>query len=76
MSNGAIFRSFFEGPEKGKYITPFCDNHFACFELCCWLVLLVQALALALGYSEFASQRGGIHCNLLVLDEVLQVRAS
>lgn len=31
-----------------------------------------MALALALGYSEFASQRGGIHCNLLVLDEVLQ----
>lgn len=31
-----------------------------------------MALALALGYSEIASQRGGIHCNLLVLDEVLQ----
>lgn len=39
-------------------------------------MLLVQALALALGYSEFASQRGGVHCNLLVLDEVLQVRGS
>lgn len=45
------------------------------FEVCS-LVLLLQALALALGYSEFASQRGGIHCNLLVLDEVLQVRVS
>lgn len=31
-----------------------------------------MALALALGYSQFASQRGGIQCNLLVLDEVLQ----
>ena len=35
-----------------------------------------QALSLALGYSEFVSQRGGVHCNLLVLDEVLQVCSS
>jgi ABC-type glutathione transport system ATPase component len=31
------------------------------------------ALALALGYADFVSQKGGLQCNLLVLDEVLQV---
>ncbi|BBN06555.1 hypothetical protein MPTK1_3g22150 [Marchantia polymorpha subsp. ruderalis] len=30
------------------------------------------ALAVALGYAEFAAQRSGVHCDLLVLDEVLQ----
>ncbi|CAK9226938.1 unnamed protein product [Sphagnum troendelagicum] len=29
-------------------------------------------LALALGYADFVSQKGGLQCNLLVLDEVLQ----
>ncbi|CAM6128294.1 unnamed protein product [Calypogeia fissa] len=31
-----------------------------------------QALALALGFAEFASLKSGLHCDLLVLDEVLQ----
>ena len=31
-------------------------------------------LALALAYAEFASERSGVFCNLMVLDEVLQVR--
>ncbi|KAL2632582.1 hypothetical protein R1flu_004061 [Riccia fluitans] len=30
------------------------------------------ALAVALGFAEFAAQRSGLHCDLLVLDEVLQ----
>jgi ABC-type multidrug transport system ATPase subunit len=30
------------------------------------------ALALALAHADLASSRGGVHCDLLVLDEVLQ----
>ena len=30
------------------------------------------ALALALAYADLASERGGVRCDLLVLDEVLQ----